>query len=106
MKSFAYLVLIFLSSLDLVFANSKVHFFDRDGDHYNEEKQTVYKKGYLVLKTISEIDRNKDKRFDKLITTYYHHDRNKIYKIIKIDSDHDGKWDEKKVEIKTMSTTY
>lgn len=89
-----------------VFGKKSIQFFDRNGDQFNEEKVTTIKQGYLTLKVITEIDSNKDGKFDIEAKTYFHHDRMKSYTITKKDQNFDGKWDKKEVEIKPLSTVY
>ena len=104
MKSLFLIILIILSGTS--YAKKQIDYYDRNGDQYDEEKQTTYKKGYYTLKVITEIDSNKDKKVDKKTTTYYHHDKMKSYAITKIDTDHDGNWDHKEVKIAPILEIY
>ena len=89
-----------------IFAKTKVSRFDRDGYQYNEERQTTVKRGHQTIKVTTELDTNKDKKYDREITIYFHHDRMKSYKITKTDRDFDGTWDQKQIEIESMSALY
>ena len=84
----------------------KIYFYDRNGDNFNEEKETVFTFQYKTMKVIKEIDRNKDKKVDHHETAYYHRDRGKIYRTIKIDRNFDGKWDKKLIKIENIITSY
>ena len=88
------------------FAKKEVRNYDRDGDNYSEEKITEYKKGIYTLKIIVEVDTNKDRKYDREITTYFHHDRLKTYEITRVDSNYDGKWDKKRVKIDPLRSTH
>ena len=101
-----FIFIILLLTPPIAFGKKTVTYFDRDGDQYREEKQTTYKRNHQVLKTITEIDTNSDKKYDREITTYFHYDRMKSYKINRYDKNFDGKWDRKEVEIKTITKIY
>ena len=103
---FKYFFLLLITLSMPLLAKTKINYYDRDGDQYDEEKQTIFKKGYYTLKTVVEIDSNKDKKVDREITTFYHHDRMKTYTITRIDTDFDGKWDSKTVKIKPLVELY
>ena len=76
--------------------------FDRDGDHYSEEKQSIYSRNNVVLKIVTEIDSNKDQKVDILKTSYYHYEKMKIYILTKKDTNFDLKWDKKQVKIEKL----
>lgn len=98
------LLTIFLPTI--CFSKNIITLIDRDGDNYQEEKITQYKRGMVTLKEVIEIDSNKDKKFDREITTYFHHDRLKSYEITRIDTDFDEKWDKKSVRILPLTPTH
>ena len=105
-KNMKKLIPLFLLFPLVVFAQKKIDYFDRDGDQFREEKKTSYIKNHRILKTITEIDSNKDGKVDKEITVFFHHDRLKAYKIIRTDVDNDQKWDKKEVKIEPITSVY
>ena len=100
---FSFLILAILLPLTVFSYTERVEYYDRDGDQFNEEKQIHFIQNYKIHKTIIEIDRNKDKKPDEITTSYFHHDRMKIYHITQKDTNFDGKWDQKQTKIEKIT---
>ncbi len=99
-------IVLTISLPSLGFSKRIISFIDRDGDNFQEEKITQYKRGIVTLKEVIEIDSNKDKKVDREITTYFHHDRLKSYEITRVDTNFDEKWDKKSVRIAPLTPTH
>ena len=107
MKLLLTITLIYLSSIQMAFGQKKnVTTYDRDGDQYSEEKQTIYYKGHQALKIIKEIDHNKDKKPDQITTSFIQAHRQKVYVFTKTDKDFDGIFEKKSVKIKKLEAAY